>query len=90
MAKFTTMRVGGKPKSLTKCESTAELYEAVLEAWNQESNYQILAGGSNTVYADDISILDEEKIDQLWVAFLIILKLYYQYMLFKEELNNYH
>ena len=58
MAKFTTMRVGGKPKSLTKCESTAELYEAVLNAWREDSNYQILAGGSNTVFADDISHLD--------------------------------
>ena len=58
MAKFTTMQVGGKPKSLTKCESTKELYETVLNAWNTESNYQILAGGSNTVFADDISNLD--------------------------------
>jgi UDP-N-acetylmuramate dehydrogenase len=58
MAKFTTMQVGGTPKSLTKCESTKELYETVLEAWREESNYQILAGGSNTVFADDISDLD--------------------------------
>ena len=52
------MQVGGTPKSLTKCESTKELYETVLEAWREESNYQILAGGSNTVFADDISDLD--------------------------------
>ncbi len=52
------MQVGGTPKSLTKCESTRELYETVLEAWREESNYQILAGGSNTVFADDISDLD--------------------------------
>jgi UDP-N-acetylmuramate dehydrogenase len=58
MSKFTTMQVGGTPKSLTKCESTRELYETVLEAWREESNYQILAGGSNTVFADDISDLD--------------------------------
>jgi UDP-N-acetylmuramate dehydrogenase len=58
MAKFTTMQVGGTPKSLTKCESTKELYETVLESWREESNYQILAGGSNTVFADDISDLD--------------------------------
>ena len=58
MAKYTTMQVGGKPKSLTKCESTKELYETVLKAWNEESNYQILAGGSNTVFADEISNLD--------------------------------
>ncbi len=58
MAKYTTMQVGGRPKSLTKCESTKELYETVLEAWREESNYQILAGGSNTVFADDISNLD--------------------------------
>ena len=58
MAKYTTMKVGGKPKSLAKCESTSELYEAVLNAWQEETNYQILAGGSNTVFADDISNLD--------------------------------
>ncbi len=58
MAKFTTIQVGGTPKSLTKCESTKELYETVLEAWREESNYQILAGGSNTVFADYISDLD--------------------------------
>jgi UDP-N-acetylmuramate dehydrogenase len=58
MAKFTTMQVGGTPRSLTKCMSTKELYEKVLEAWREESNYQILAGGSNTVFADDISTLD--------------------------------
>lgn len=58
MSKFTTIQVGGTPKSLTKCESTKELYETVLEAWREESNYQILAGGSNTVFADDISDLD--------------------------------
>lgn len=58
MTNFTTMQVGGTPKSLTKCESTKELYETVLEAWREESNYQILAGGSNTVFADDISDLD--------------------------------
>lgn len=58
MTNFTTIQVGGTPKSLTKCESTKELYETVLEAWREESNYQILAGGSNTVFADDISDLD--------------------------------
>ena len=52
------MQVGGKPKSLTKCESTAELYEAVLNAWREDSIYQILAGGSNTVFADDLSHLN--------------------------------
>ncbi|MEY3560877.1 MAG: hypothetical protein RL068_29 [Actinomycetota bacterium] len=46
------------PKSLTKCESTKELYEAAIEAWNSDRNYQILAGGSNTVFADDVSELD--------------------------------
>lgn len=51
------MKVGGRPKSLVRCESTAELYDAVIEAWDLDQPFQILAGGSNTVFADDVSDL---------------------------------
>ncbi len=52
------MKVGGRPKSLVRCESASELYEAVIDAWDQDEPFQILAGGSNTVFADDMSELN--------------------------------
>lgn len=58
LATLTTMQVGGVPKSLNRCESAAELYEAAKEAWPSEEKYHILAGGSNTVFADDLSELN--------------------------------
>ena len=57
LSTLTTMRVGGVPKSITRCESTSELYSAALAAENSEERFQILAGGSNTVFADDVSDL---------------------------------
>ena len=52
------MRVGGIPKSIIKCETTQELYSASLAAENSYEPFQILAGGSNTVFADDVSALN--------------------------------
>lgn len=57
LATLTTMRVGGVPKSIIKCESTQELYQAALAAEKSEEKFQILAGGSNTVFADDVADL---------------------------------
>ncbi len=58
LSTLTTIRVGGTPKSFTRCESTSELYEAAIAAENSEEAFQILAGGSNTVFADDVSNLN--------------------------------
>jgi len=58
LAELTTMRVGGKPKTLNRCESAGELYEAVRESWESEEKFHVLAGGSNTVFADDLSELN--------------------------------
>jgi UDP-N-acetylmuramate dehydrogenase len=52
------MKVGGVPKTLTTCESAEQLYTAVIEASNSGEVFQILAGGSNTVFADDVSNLN--------------------------------
>jgi UDP-N-acetylmuramate dehydrogenase len=52
------MQVGGVPKSIIKCDNTKELYEVVLDAWKSEEHFQILGGGSNTVFADDVSELN--------------------------------
>ena len=46
------------PQSIARCESTSELYKAVIDAWNSEDKFQILGGGSNTVFADDVADLN--------------------------------
>lgn len=58
LSSLTTMQVGGVPKTITRCESTKELYEAAKSAWLGEEKFHILAGGSNTVFADDLSDLN--------------------------------
>lgn len=58
LSELTTIKVGGTPKSLVRCESASELYEAIRDAWDQDEPFQILAGGSNTVFADDASELN--------------------------------
>lgn len=58
LANLTTMKVGGTPKTLIRCESAEELYAAVSEAWAADEPFHVLAGGSNTVFADDLSDLD--------------------------------
>ena len=55
LSSLTTMQVGGVPKSITRCASAQELYEAAKAAWLSEEKHHILAGGSNTVFADDMS-----------------------------------
>ena len=58
LSTLTTMKVGGVPKSITVCTTTTELYKAAKEAWLASEPFQILAGGSNTVFADDVSDLN--------------------------------
>ena len=58
LSEYTTMQVGGVPKSITVCNTTDELYAAAKAAWLSEEKHQVLAGGSNTVFADDVSDLD--------------------------------
>ncbi|NBU22572.1 MAG: UDP-N-acetylmuramate dehydrogenase [Actinobacteria bacterium] len=58
LSSLTTMQVGGVPKSLNRCESAEELYQAAKQAWLSEEPFHILAGGSNTVFADELSQLN--------------------------------
>ena len=62
LSNLTTMQVGGVPKTLVKCESTEELYEAAKKAWLSDEQTHILAGGSNTVFADDLG-----ELNVIWV-----------------------
>ena len=55
LSSLTTMQVGGVPKSITRCVSAEELYEAAKAAWLSQEKHHIIAGGSNTVFADDMS-----------------------------------
>ena len=58
LANFTTMQVGGVPKSITKCLNSTDLYEATKQYWSSGEPFQILGGGSNTVFADEVSDLN--------------------------------
>ena len=58
LSTLTTMKVGGVPKSIIECTSTSELYDAAKNAWLSDEHFHILAGGSNTVFADDLSDLN--------------------------------
>lgn len=55
LANLTTMQVGGVPKALITCQNSELLYKSVAELWESEEKFQLLAGGSNTVFADDMS-----------------------------------
>lgn len=58
LSTLTTIQVGGVPKSITVCDSAEDLYSAALEAWSDDEPFQVLAGGSNSVFADDIGALN--------------------------------
>lgn len=58
LSSLTTMQVGGVPKSITVCDSTDQLYQAAIAAWSNDEPFHVLAGGSNTVFADDIGDLN--------------------------------
>lgn len=52
------MKVGGVPKSINRCETSSELYEAARTAWLGEEKFHVLAGGSNTVFSDELDELN--------------------------------
>ena len=58
LANYTTMQVGGVPASINVCETAAELYQAAIQGWLSDDEFHILAGGSNTVFADDLGELN--------------------------------
>ncbi|MFC4244318.1 UDP-N-acetylmuramate dehydrogenase [Gryllotalpicola reticulitermitis] len=53
LAELTTLRVGGVPERLIAPTTGAELIEAATGLWSSDEAWAILAGGSNTVAADD-------------------------------------
>jgi UDP-N-acetylmuramate dehydrogenase len=55
LSELTTIRVGGKPRSLIRAETAAELYQAARDLDAGDRPWLLLGGGSNTVIADDFS-----------------------------------
>ena len=58
LSKFTTMRVGGEPKTFTEVFSERELFDTCKELWASGEDWFILGGGSNVVFDDDLSELN--------------------------------
>ncbi len=54
LSSLTTMQVGGVPKNIITCQNTELLYKTVADLWDSDESFQLLAGGSNTVFADDL------------------------------------
>ena len=57
LAQLTTMRVGGVPKEIVRCETAQQIYEEIANSIKNHENFHVLAGGSNTVFADEIADL---------------------------------
>jgi UDP-N-acetylmuramate dehydrogenase len=51
------MQVGGVPKDIITCSNTEQLYSAAIQFWKTEEQFHVLAGGSNTVFAEDLADL---------------------------------
>lgn len=58
LSNFTTIRVGGEPKSLLEVASERELFDACKQLWSTGEDWFILGGGSNVVFDDDLSDLN--------------------------------
>jgi len=63
LSNFTTMRVGGEPKSMVEVETEAELFDACRKLWSTGEDWFILGGGSNVVFDDDLSELNVIRVN---------------------------
>jgi len=63
LSNFTTMRVGGEPKSMVEVETEAELFDACRKLWSTGEDWFILGGGSNVVFDDDMSELNVIRVN---------------------------
>jgi len=55
---FTTIQVGGEPKSLIEVATERELFDACKKVWSTGEDWFILGGGSNVVFDDQLSNLN--------------------------------
>ncbi|MEI6404986.1 MAG: UDP-N-acetylmuramate dehydrogenase [Actinomycetes bacterium] len=56
LADFTTLHVGGVPRSMTCAQSESEIIDAVRDADAQGRRILILGGGSNIIAADELEL----------------------------------
>ena len=63
LSNFTTMRVGGEPKSMVEVETETELFDACRKLWSTGEDWFILGGGSNVVFDDDMSELNVIRVN---------------------------
>jgi len=63
LSNFTTMKVGGEPKSMVDVETEAELFDACRNLWSTGEDWFILGGGSNVVFDDDLSELNVIRVN---------------------------
>ena len=45
------------PNRIISCSNTQQLYDAAIELWGSDEHFHVLAGGSNTVFAEDLEDL---------------------------------
>ena len=57
LSNFTTLRVGGQPKEILVAKTHAEVLAGAVKLWEESENWVVLGGGSNIVFADDVSEL---------------------------------
>jgi UDP-N-acetylmuramate dehydrogenase len=57
LKELTSMRVGGVPASITVCNTREELVSAAQAIWATGNNWIALGGGTNLVFAEDVSNL---------------------------------
>lgn len=58
ISELTSMRVGGKPASLTICETREDLISKTTALWQSGDDWMILGGGTNVVVSDSIENLN--------------------------------
>lgn len=57
LKELTSMRVGGVPASITVCNTRDEILKAAKEIWSRGDDWIALGGGTNIVFAEDVSNL---------------------------------
>jgi UDP-N-acetylmuramate dehydrogenase len=58
LSTLTSMRVGGKPKSLRACSTRDELILETKKLWRSGEDWLILGGGTNLVFSENVSTLN--------------------------------
>lgn len=63
LSELTSMRVGGEPASITVCKTSEELIAHAKKLWDSGDDWMVLGGGTNCVFASDVSTLHVLKVE---------------------------